>query len=67
MTCSLPFKKVGLVEEELREMLTRYGFDGKEAPAVRGSSKLFIDEPDNTSEYGRAAIEKYVYSSVFVC
>jgi len=48
-------------------MLTRYGFDGKEAPAVRGSSKLFIDEPDNTSEYGRAAIEKYVYSSVFVC
>jgi translation elongation factor EF-Tu-like GTPase len=53
-------KKVGLVEEELREMLTRYGFNGKEAPVVMGSSKLFLEEPDNTSEYGRPAIEKYV-------
>jgi elongation factor Tu len=53
---------VSLVEEELREMLTRYGFDGKEAPAVRGSSKLFIEEPENTSEFGRAAIEKLVWT-----
>lgn len=51
---------VGLVEDELREMLTRYGFDGAGAPCVKGSSKLYIDEPENPSEYGRAAIEKLV-------
>jgi elongation factor Tu len=27
-----------LVEEEVRELLTKYGFDGKEAPIVRGSA-----------------------------
>ncbi len=27
-----------LVEEEIRELLTKYGFDGKEAPIVRGSA-----------------------------
>ena len=27
-----------LVEEEVRELLTKYGFDGKEAPIIRGSS-----------------------------
>jgi len=49
---------VGLVEEELREMLTKYGFDGKEAPVVKGASKLFID--DTESEWGKPAIEKLV-------
>lgn len=47
---------MGLVEEELREMLTRYGFDGKEAPVIKGASKLFID--DTESEFGKPAIEK---------
>src|SRR3989344_5972471 len=27
-----------LVEEEIRELLTKYGFDGKEAPIVKGSA-----------------------------
>ena len=27
-----------LVEEEVRELLTKYGFDGKEAPIIRGSA-----------------------------
>jgi len=51
---------VSLVEDELRELLTKYGFDGVNTPAVRGSSKLFIEEPDSESEYSRAAIEKLV-------
>lgn len=52
---------VGLVEDELREMLTRYGYDGKEAPAVRGSAKLALEEPaDEPTEVGRKSMEKYV-------
>ena len=27
-----------LIEEEIRELLTKYGFDGKEAPIIRGSA-----------------------------
>jgi len=29
---------IDLVEEEVRELLTKYGFDGKEAPIIRGSA-----------------------------
>lgn len=47
------------MEEELREMLTKYGFDGKEAATVRGSAKLALEEsPAESSEFGRKAIEK---------
>ncbi len=52
---------MGLVEDELREMLTRYGYNGKEAPAVRGSAKLALEEPaDEPTELGRVALNKYV-------
>jgi elongation factor Tu len=34
-----------LVEVELREMLTRYGFPGEEIPFVRGSARLAHDNP----------------------
>lgn len=47
------------MEEEIREMLTKYGFNGKEAAAVRGSAKLALEEsPEEASEFGRKAIEK---------
>ncbi len=36
-----------LVELELREMLTRYGFPGEEIPFVRGSAMLAHDSPDD--------------------
>jgi elongation factor Tu len=36
-----------LVELELREMLTRYGFPGEEIPFVRGSAKLAHDNPSD--------------------
>ncbi len=29
---------IDLVEEEVRDLLTKYGFDGKEAPVIRGSA-----------------------------
>jgi len=54
---------VGLVEEELRETLTRYGYDGVNAPAVRGSAKLALEEPaDEPSEFGRTAMEKLIWT-----
>jgi elongation factor Tu len=31
-----------LIEEEVRELLTKYGFDGKEAPIIRGSATQAI-------------------------
>ena len=47
------------MEEEIREMLTKYGFDGKDAAAVRGSAKLALEESaDESSEFGRKSIEK---------
>jgi elongation factor Tu len=36
-----------LVELELREMLTRYGFPGEEIPFVRGSAMLAHDNPED--------------------
>jgi elongation factor Tu len=54
---------VGLVEEELRELLTRYGYDGKEAPVVRGAARLAMDEPvEEPTEYGRKSIEKLIWT-----
>ena len=36
---------IDLVEMELRELLTRYGFPGNEVPVIRGSAKLAHDSP----------------------
>jgi elongation factor Tu len=36
-----------LVELELRELLTRYGFPGDEVPIIRGASKPAYDNPKN--------------------
>ncbi len=36
---------VELVEMELREMLSKYGFPGEEIPFIRGSAKLAHDNP----------------------
>ena len=36
-----------LVEMDLREMLTAYGFDGSEVPVIRGSAKVAHDNPSD--------------------
>ncbi len=38
---------LGLIELELRELLTRYGFDGDKTPIVRGSAIKAIMAPDS--------------------
>src|SRR5688500_12778921 len=34
-----------LVEEEIRELLTKYGFPGDDTPIIKGSSKPALDNP----------------------
>ena len=36
-----------LVELEIRELLTKYGFPGEETPIVRGNAKLAYDKPSD--------------------
>ena len=48
---------IELVEEEVRELLDKNGFDGKNTPMIRGSAVCALNDtdPDN---YGRASIIK---------
>jgi len=48
-----------LVEGEIRDLLTTYGFKGDEAPVIRGSAKLALEESlDKASEVGRKSIDR---------
>ena len=47
---------IELVEEEIRELLTQYGFPGKDIPIVRGSALKALE--GDTSELGYPAIQK---------
>jgi elongation factor Tu len=38
-----------LVEMEVRELLTKYGFPGDDTPIIRGSSKPALDNPGDTA------------------
>ena len=44
-----------LVEEELRELLTKNGYDGANAPVIKGSGLKALEDPD--SEWGDKIIE----------
>jgi len=46
---------IELVEEELRELLTKNGFDGVNAPVIKGSGLKALENP--TSEWGDKVIE----------
>jgi elongation factor Tu len=54
-----------LVELELRELLTHYGFPGDEIPIVRGSSKAALEKPTDAAakkpiEELLAAVDSYI-------
>ena len=38
---------IELVEEEMRDLLTEYGFDGAGCPVIKGSAYLAMTQPDN--------------------
>jgi elongation factor Tu len=48
---------VELVEMELRELMTQYGFKGDDVPIVKGSAKVALDE-DEPSDMGGKSVLK---------
>ena len=48
---------VDLVEEEVRELLTKYGYDGENAPVVRGSALKAVEAKSADDEWVKGVIE----------
>jgi len=48
---------IDLVEEEVRDLLTKQGFDGKSAPVIRGSALKALEAKDNTDEWSKKVLE----------
>jgi elongation factor Tu len=46
-----------LVEEELRELLDKNGFDGKNAPIIRGSGLKALEAKDTEDEWAKKILE----------
>lgn len=46
-----------LVEEEVRELLTKQGFDGTAAPVIRGSALKALESKDNEDESAKKILE----------
>ncbi|MFA6392619.1 MAG: elongation factor Tu [Candidatus Paceibacterota bacterium] len=46
-----------LVEEEVRELLTKQGFDGANAPVIRGSALKALESKDNNDEYAKKILD----------
>jgi len=42
---------IDLVEDEVRELLTKYGFDGANTPVIRGSALKALESKNNTDEW----------------
>ncbi|MCX6703706.1 MAG: elongation factor Tu [Candidatus Zambryskibacteria bacterium] len=57
---------IDLVEEEVRELLTKNGFDGANTPFIRGSALKALESADNTDEWAMkimdlaAALDSYI-------
>jgi elongation factor Tu len=48
---------IDLVEEEIRELLTKQGFDGAEAPVIRGSALKALNAESLDDEWAKKIIE----------
>jgi elongation factor Tu len=46
-----------LVEEEVRELLTKQGYDGVNAPVIRGSALKALESKDNNDPYAKNILE----------
>ncbi|MEA3399238.1 MAG: elongation factor Tu [Patescibacteria group bacterium] len=46
-----------LVEEEVRELLDKQDFDGKNAPIIRGSALKAVEAKDNENEWSKKILE----------
>ncbi|MEI6843639.1 MAG: elongation factor Tu [bacterium] len=48
---------IDLVEEEVRELLTKQGFDGANAPVIRGSGLKALESTSNDDEWAKKVLE----------
>ena len=48
---------IDLVEEEIRELLTKQGFDGKDAPVIRGSALKALESKSVDDEWAKKILE----------
>ena len=48
---------IELVEEEVRELLTKYGFDGATAPVIHGSGLKALESTDNTDPWAMKILD----------
>jgi len=48
---------IDLVEEEVRELLTKQGFDGKNAPVIRGSGLKALEAKDMNDEWAKKVMD----------
>jgi len=48
---------IDLVEEEIRELLTKQGFDGANAPVIRGSALKALEAKDVNDEWAKKILE----------
>ncbi|OGI61132.1 translation elongation factor Tu [Candidatus Nomurabacteria bacterium RIFCSPHIGHO2_01_FULL_39_9] len=48
---------IDLVEEEVRELLTKYNFDGKNAPVIRGSGLKALESKSVDDEWAKKVLE----------
>ena len=48
---------IDLVEEEIRELLTKQGFDGANAPVIRGSGLKALESADNSDEWAQKVMD----------
>ena len=55
-----------LVEEEIRELLTKNQFDGKATPVIRGSALKAMEAKDNTDEWAKKVKDLLVALDTFI-
>jgi elongation factor Tu len=48
---------IDLVEEEVRELLTKQGFEGAEAPVIRGSALKALESANNEDEWAKKILD----------
>jgi elongation factor Tu len=48
---------IEMVEEEIRELLTKQGFDGANAPVIRGSGLKALESADNNDPWAQKVLE----------
>jgi elongation factor Tu len=48
---------IDLVEEEVRELLTKQGFDGANTPVIRGSGLKALESKDNSDEWAQKVMD----------